>query len=57
MTSHTDAVAAAKEEAGRIVGDGQVAAEELVRVTRPELDAVVDAMVDLVLAPPAEAGV
>ena len=55
--AHADAVAAAHEEARQIVREGQTAAEELVTATRPDLAAVVDAMVDLVLAPPAEAGV
>lgn len=55
--AHTEALDAARDEAGRIVAEGETAAQELVQATHPELGRVVDAMVDLVLAPPAEAGV
>ncbi len=55
--AHAEAVAAAREEARSILAEGQTSADELIRSGRPELAGVVDAMVDLVLAPPAEAGV
>jgi vacuolar-type H+-ATPase subunit H len=50
------AVAAAREEARSIAADGAARAEQLRNRTAPGREAAIDAMVDLLVAPPLEEG-
>lgn len=50
------AVVAAREEARSIAADGAARAEQLRNETAPGREAAIDAMVDLLVAPPLEEG-